>query len=465
MVKNYRPVSHLVELGLLVERAVCHQILNHFIKNDLLHGNHHGSVPNHSTATALIQIYDLALRAADDKKMSALLLLDQTAAYDLLDHNILLKKLKQYAFDEKSIKWVNSYLCDRSQSVLIESKLSPSVKIGEFGAPQGSLLGGLLFIINENDFPSCRLEGESILYVDDDSDIVHDNDPDVLLEKIQLEANASCSWLKDNRMCVAGEKSKLLIICTDELRRARLGPDRRSINVDEKVVEETTSEKTLGIIFSNNLLWKEYLDGLMSSLSQRLGILKRLSKFCSRSKLSMLSEGIFYSKLRYCLPLVTTTWGLDEFKDSNCRFPNFTLEDNRKLQVLQNQVCRIILGKQSIFEKQLLPTSDLLLQCNQLSIHQLGAFTTVMMAKKILISGKPIYLRSRLKKQISGRTRESKALMSINARLNTTRSSFVYRSIKLLNRLPQELRDELDLEKFKQGLKTWIKCSIDVKPQ
>ena len=55
-VENYRPVSHLVEVGKLVEYIIGEQILEHFISNDLLHPNHHGSLKNHSTATALIQL-------------------------------------------------------------------------------------------------------------------------------------------------------------------------------------------------------------------------------------------------------------------------------------------------------------------------------------------------------------------------------------------------------------------------
>ena len=164
------------------------------------------------------------------------------------------------------------------------------------------------------------------------------------------------------------------------------------------------------MVISSNLSWKEHIygeqwrtsnvnpGGLLSALSKRVGILKKLSKYCSRSKLCLLAEGIFYSKLRYCLPLFTTTWDLDKQKDKNSRFTNFAKEDNRKLQVLQNQLCRLLLYKQNLYEKQNIPTRELLLQCNQLSIHQLGVHTTLMMIKKTLLSGKPKYVHNKLKK-------------------------------------------------------------------
>ena len=72
LVQNYRPVSHLAEVGLLVERAISEQILDHFISNKIFHPNHHGGIPNHGTNTALIQLYDSILTAAEEQKLSAL---------------------------------------------------------------------------------------------------------------------------------------------------------------------------------------------------------------------------------------------------------------------------------------------------------------------------------------------------------------------------------------------------------
>ena len=222
-------------------------------------------------------------------KLTAALLLDQSAAYDLLDHPILLRKLAAYNFDESSIKWFQSYLGNRSQSVQVETKQSQSQDLQDHAAPQGSILGGLLFLINENDFPACRVEGESVLFVDDGTNCVSDSDPGKLIEKIELEAGRSCDWLKDNRMCVAGDKSKLLIVGTKELRKKKLGDAVQTVLVDNQVVTETASEKLLGVMLNNQLTWKEHLSGeswrpagennsgLISQLAQRVGVLKKLS--------------------------------------------------------------------------------------------------------------------------------------------------------------------------------------------
>ena len=82
--------------------------------------------------------------------------------------------------------------------------------------------------------------------------------------------------------------------------------------------------------------------GLIPQLSQTLGILKKLSKYTSKKKLKMLTEGIFYSKLSYCS---YNTWGLDNYVEGNQRFTSFTKEDNQRLQVIQNQVCRLLLDR------------------------------------------------------------------------------------------------------------------------
>ena len=105
-----------------------------------------------------------------------------------------------------------SYLGDRTQLVQVESSTSKPINGGEHAVPQGSVLGGLLHVINSNDFPACHEVGHSVVYVDDDSDTVHAKDPEVLRNLIEQEAGNSAQWLKDNRLCVAGSKSKLMII-------------------------------------------------------------------------------------------------------------------------------------------------------------------------------------------------------------------------------------------------------------
>ena len=102
------------------------------------------------------------LTAAENHELLAALLLDLSAAYDLLDHAILVKKLVHYGFDSDARKYVKSYLEDRKQIVQVESKRSVPKEIGETAVPQGSILGGFFFIVFENDFPASSEEGKAI---------------------------------------------------------------------------------------------------------------------------------------------------------------------------------------------------------------------------------------------------------------------------------------------------------------
>ena len=78
----------------IAEAAIFEQTFAHFNENQLWHPNHHGFRPNHSTATALIQLYDLWVRGAEVREFTAALLLDLSAAFDVVNHRILLEKLE-----------------------------------------------------------------------------------------------------------------------------------------------------------------------------------------------------------------------------------------------------------------------------------------------------------------------------------------------------------------------------------
>ena len=127
-------------------------------------------------------------------------------------------------------------------------------------------------------------------------------------------------------MVVAGEKCKLLVLATIERRAAEHLDSEMKISVDGEEVVESSSEKLLGVVLNNHLTWKYHLygdkdnKGLISQLSQRLGMLNRLSRYMSKEKLKYFSNGIFYSKLNYCLPVFGNIFGLDNYKQENRRF-------------------------------------------------------------------------------------------------------------------------------------------------
>ena len=115
--KNYRPVALLCVLSKILEKAVAQQIVAYLENNSIFHPSHHGFRSLHSTCTALLEIHHSWLRALDQNEFVATLMLDLSAAFDVVDHSLLLEKFSIYGFDGISINWFKSYLTGRKQLV------------------------------------------------------------------------------------------------------------------------------------------------------------------------------------------------------------------------------------------------------------------------------------------------------------------------------------------------------------
>ena len=150
--ENYCPVSLLSSVSKIAERAIFEQLVNYFEKNDLIHPSHHGFRSGHNTTTALIEMMDLWVENFEEGKISAVVTLDMSAAFDLVDKDIFLQKLSAYKAGESVVNWVKSYLSGRKQRVYIDGCLSEELSV-ETGVPQGSILGPLFYVIYTSDLP------------------------------------------------------------------------------------------------------------------------------------------------------------------------------------------------------------------------------------------------------------------------------------------------------------------------
>ena len=165
---NYRPVSLLTSISKVFEKVVFTQLYEYFDKHNLFFSSQYGFRKKHSTEMAGLELTDRILKDIYNKDISLAIFMDLSKAFDTLDHQILLNKLKYYGVNDISLKWFSSYLTGRQQYVETDGFSSGLLPLTT-GVPQGSILGPLLFLIYMNDIPHATDYFDFILYADDKS--------------------------------------------------------------------------------------------------------------------------------------------------------------------------------------------------------------------------------------------------------------------------------------------------------
>ena len=143
--KNYRPISNLRFISKTIEKCVAKQLIQYLDINDLGETYQYAYKRNHSTETALIRVHNDIAMAIDQHNSVILVLLNLSAAFDTVDHGILFSRLSnRFGITGTVLEWFRSYLSDRTQFVQVNGACSAS-HVLEFGVPQGSVLGPLLY--------------------------------------------------------------------------------------------------------------------------------------------------------------------------------------------------------------------------------------------------------------------------------------------------------------------------------
>ena len=451
--QNYRPVALLPVFSKILEKIVFKQISEYIESNNILHRSHHGSRALHSTSTALIEMYTHWIDVLENGDAAGIMMLDLSAAFDLVDHSLLLQKLEVMGFTEESIAWLKSYLTDRSQCIHLDGQFSELLPIIT-GVPQCSVLGALLYILFVNELPEvvhhhednqlidCKDTcGSMCCYVDDSTCTVTGHNALELSEKLTFQYQCIANFFRENRLVINDNKTQLLILGTKK--HAQL-QEEVQLDTGSVLVTPVESSKLLGLHIHQTLKWKEHLlsgsTSLLAMLAKRLSVLKRTSRNASFKTRLKVANACFISILTYMI----SVWGSSE---------SYVL---KAIQVIQNKAARHV-TKLTWYT----PTRQLLKQCNWLSVKQLYIMHTVVQVWKVRKYARPYFINSRLNLTVT-RSRLDGNLAIPGFSTTLGRKSFLVQAPTLWNSIPVDIRNTETLGSFKRKLRQWILCNIDI---
>ena len=235
-ISNYRPISILPVLSKIFERVTLNQLTQYFEKHELLTGFQHAYRKFHGTVTCLFELLNEIYQLIDNKNKVAIVSLDLSKAFDTINHQLLIQKLKSFNLKSNATDFLKSYLSNRMQVTKLDRFTSTFEEV-KSGVPQGSILGPFLFLCFVNDLPDvfknvCKF----MAYADDTQLLVFDKDLEGLKEKVKNVIDLAQNWYNKNGMKNNSSKSEILVISTKKT-------DKLKINVIENGEQKTVKSK------------------------------------------------------------------------------------------------------------------------------------------------------------------------------------------------------------------------------
>ena len=436
---SYRPISNLNFISKILERIIHNRLTIHLESFPSMCPFQSAYRKFHSTETALLRIQNDLLLAINKRKLSALVLLDLSAAFDTIDHSILLSRLTStFGITGPALSLLSSYLTDRTQSVSVNSHSTPPSPMLT-GVPQGSVLGPLLFTLYTTPLSYLFLDSpvsyhfyadDTQLYISFDS-----SDADNSLTILSSILDSVHAWLTSNRLSVNPSKTEYLIIGTPQ-QRSKL-TNISSIPFQGTDLTPTDSTRNLGVIFDKELSLKQNISSVCKTSYYHIRQLRQVRSFLDTNYAIVLANSLVASKVDYCNSLY---YGL----------PAASLD---KLQRVQNSLARVIVPSVRRHDH-ITPT---LKRLHWLPIRQRIIFKIASLTYKTLHNRKPSYLFQLLNPYVPTRNLRSldKNLLTIpDIRSANGRRSFAFAAPTIWNSLPLQLRTCPTLALFLSGLKT-----------
>ena len=299
-VSNYRPISLLSSFSKIFEKTMYARLIHFLNSNGSLTESQYGFRAGRSCEHALLDAQNNIMSALNKKHIALLLLIDFSKAFDTVNHDILLQKLNHYGIRGKAHAWLKSYLSDRSQYVSIESKVSTTQNL-EYGVPQGSILGPLLFIIYVNDLPNISSIARFVLYADDANIIITGNTIHDVEIKFQALASILMEWISNNELSLNVKKTNYMIFTRAKNSEfATFMPKLNGIPIERKHVV-----RFLGVLVDDKLRWNDHVAALKAKMSRYIGIMYKLRPILPAKARLQIFNSLVQSHLNYC----SLVWG------------------------------------------------------------------------------------------------------------------------------------------------------------
>ena len=288
--KNYRPVAQTSVIGRMEEKLLSSHILDHLYTNNLLSTNQHGFLPRRSSSTQLLGALNDWISMRKNSKTVNIIYTDLAKAFDKVSHPKLLEVLKSYGISGDVYNWLQNFLTNRTQSVVVKSHRSNPLPITS-GVPQGSVIGPILFLLYIDDISKeCSANSKVCLFADD-AKIYSTDSTD-----LQMSLNRISSFFRNRQLELAPQKCEFLRI------GAQTNP--HVFTIENNQIQTAHSVKDLGIHISQDLKWKTHVNKIASRAFQRCH--QVLKSFSSRNVWTLLNA--YTTFIRPTVEYATTIW-------------------------------------------------------------------------------------------------------------------------------------------------------------
>jgi len=262
------------------------------LENDILYEHQSGFRRNFSTGTALVSLSEIIKSNMDKGELTGMLLIDLRKAFNTVNHQILLNKLKTFGMNASSVSWFSSYLADRGQSVFLNGTFSDQMNVS-CGVPQGSILGPLLFLVYMNDMPSsvkCKL----FLYADDSALMV--SGVIIIQNNLSAELESLSQWLILNELSLhIGKTESILFGSKHRLSKC----NELNVMYKGKTIFSSNTVKYLGATLDNNMRGNSMGESVIKMVNMRLKFLYRKQCFVDKDLRKILCNSLVQPHFDY----------------------------------------------------------------------------------------------------------------------------------------------------------------------